>query len=124
MPLTALLAEAAAASPSQRIEWRDRIAPFGPRAIDAVQPWLADTALAGFAIRVIWRVGEQGAPEAAVKALRAAKGRLPVHLKGDVDWALRALLPSTRQASVPSASAPRVSAPRSRPGRTRGAGAC
>jgi len=96
MPLTRLLAEAAVASADRRIEWRDQIAPFGRRAIEGVEPWLADSALAAFAIRVIWKVGERGEPEAAVKALRAARGRQPVHLQGDIDWALRALVPMVR----------------------------
>ncbi len=114
MPLAALLAEAAVAPPDRRIEWRDRIAPFGRRAIEGVEPWLADGALAAFAIRVIWRVGEQGEPAAAAKVLRAARSRLPAHLQGDVDWALRALGPAVRQAAVPPAGAPGVSAPRAR----------
>jgi hypothetical protein len=118
MRLARLLAEAAAASPDRRIEWRDQIAPFGRRAIKGVEPWLADSALAAFAIRVIWKVGERGEPEAAVKVLRAARGRLPVHLQGDIDWALRALLPTLRQAAVPPAGTPGVSAPRSRPQQT------
>lgn len=43
------------------------------RAIEGVEPWLTDGALAAFAIRVIWRVGEQGEPAAAVEVLRAAR---------------------------------------------------
>ena len=71
--------------------WRDRIAHYGQRAIDGVQPWLADGPLAAFAIRVIWRVGEHGAPEEASRVLRAARGGLSPALQGDVDWALAAL---------------------------------
>ena len=70
------------------------------RAIEGVEPWLTDGALAAFAIRVIWRVGEQGEPAAAVKVLRAARSGLPAHLQGDVDWALRSLVPALRQAAA------------------------
>ncbi|MGC8633238.1 MAG: hypothetical protein ACP5VP_00990 [Candidatus Limnocylindrales bacterium] len=116
MPLTRLLAEAAAAPPDRRIEWRDQIAPFGRQAIEGVRPWLADGALAAFAIRVIWRVGERGEPAAAVKALRGARSRLPAHLQSDVDWAVRALGPAVREAAAnaPEAPAPRASALRTR----------
>ena len=96
MRLASLLAEAAAAPPERRIQWRDRIAPFGRRAIDGVEPWLFDGVLAAFAIRVIWRAGELGEPAAAVTSLRAVRGRLPVHLQRDVDWALRSLQPMLR----------------------------
>lgn len=104
MRLAALLEEAAAAPPDRRIEWRDRIALFGRRAITGVQPWLGDGALAAFAIRVIWRVGEMGEPEAAVKVLRAARGPLAPQLQSDIDWALKALLPAARRASTTSVS--------------------
>ena len=116
MPLTRLLADAAAAPPDRRIEWRDPIAAFGRRGIEGVEPWLADGALAAFAIRVIWRVGERGEPAAAVKVLRAARSRLSPHLQADVDWALRALGPAVREAAgtPPTAGAPRVPAPRTR----------
>ena len=96
MRLATLLAEAAAAPPERRIQWRDRIAPFGRRAIDGVEPWLFDGVLAAFAIRVIWRAGELGEPAAAVTSLRAARGRLPAHVQRDVDWALRSLHPTPR----------------------------
>jgi hypothetical protein len=116
MPLTRLLAEAAAAPPDRRIEWRDQIAPFGRRAIEGVQPWLADSALAAFAIRVIWRVGERGEPAEAVRVLRGARGRFPAHLQGDVDWAVRALGPAAREAvaKAPTSSNPRVPSLRTR----------
>jgi hypothetical protein len=46
MKLALLLEEASTASPAHRIEWRDRIAPFGPRAIERVRPWLSKPVLA------------------------------------------------------------------------------
>jgi hypothetical protein len=116
MPLARLLAEAAAASPDRRIEWRDPIAAFGRRGIEGVEPWLADGALAAFAIRVIWRAGERDDPAAAVKVLRAARRRLSAHLQADVDWALRALGPAVREAAdpPPTGGAARAAAPRPR----------
>jgi hypothetical protein len=109
MHLAALLDEARAASPQERIQWRDRIAPYGQRAIDGVKPWLADGPLAAFAVRVIWRVGELGAPDEASRVLRAARGRLSPALRGDVEWALAALKQSRQveprnQAAAPSAT--------------------
>ena len=106
MQLAALLDEARAASPQERIQWRDHIAPYGQRAIDGVKPWLADSALAGFAIRVIWRVGERGAPGEAGRVLRAARGRLSPAHQGDVDWALAALKRAQKAELAPSAAAP------------------
>ncbi len=88
MQLTALLAEAHDATPDRRIEWRDRLAAYGDRAIEGVQAWLDDPALAAFAIRVIERAGEQGQGETATRVLRAARRVVPAHLQGDLDWAL------------------------------------
>lgn len=70
--LDRLLADAAAAPPNTRIEFRDRIAAFGEQAISAVQPWLADRVLCRFAVRVIWRVGELGERKRAIAVLREA----------------------------------------------------
>jgi hypothetical protein len=106
MQLAALLAEARAASPDLRIQWRDRIAPYGQRAIDGVKPWLTESQLAAFAIRVIWRVGERGEPQEASRVLRASRGRLSPALQGDVDWALTALKQSRHVAPEPPPAAP------------------
>ena len=121
MQLVALLDEARAASPGERIEWRDRIAPYGQRAIDGVKPWLSDSTLAAFAIRVIWRVGQEGSPEEATRVLRAARGKLSPSDRRGADWALADLkrpaqaAPSagTAAPAMPTSAAPRkLEAPR------------
>lgn len=91
MELAALVHGAETASPMDRITWRDRIAAHGPRAIEAVRPWLADPVLAAFAIRVIERAGTNGAADQAVAVLRSARATVPAPEKGDVDWALKQL---------------------------------
>jgi len=100
MQLASLLEEAQGASPDCRILWRDRIAPFGKRAIDGVEPWLTSGVLAAFAVRVILRVGQQGESEAAAKVLRSARRRVPPQVRGDVEWALAALRLAARQAAA------------------------
>lgn len=97
MQLASLLEEARGASPDRRILWRDQLAPFGTRAIDGVEPWLTNGVLAAFAVRVILRVGQQGERQAAAKALRAARRRVPEQVQGDVDWALAALRLEARE---------------------------
>ena len=94
MELAPLLEEAKAASPTTRIQWRDRIAAYGSRAIDGVVPWLADPVLAAFAVRVIAVVGANGDPAHATEVLRFARHKVPAPVKEDVDWALRRLRPS------------------------------
>lgn len=91
MTLASLLEKASTASPADRIEWRDQIAAFGPRAIEGVRPWLSNPALAGFAIRVIERVGAAGDPALAAQVLRAARTRVPPAVSGDIAWALQRL---------------------------------
>jgi hypothetical protein len=100
MQLAGLLEEAHGASPDNRILWRDRIAPYGTRAIDGVEPWLTSGTLAAFAVRVILCVGQQGEPKAAAKALRSARRRVPPQVQGDVQWALAALRLAARQATA------------------------
>lgn len=100
MQLVSLLEEAQVAAPDRRILWRDQIAPFGKRAIEGVEPWLASGVLAAFAVRVILRVGQQGEPEAAAKALRAARRRVPAQVQGDVEWALASLRLAAREAAA------------------------
>jgi hypothetical protein len=89
--LASLLEEARMASPQDRIAWRDRIASYDQLAIAGVTPWLSDSTLAAFAIRVICRVGEHGSPDDASRALRGARPKLSPALQGDVDWALASL---------------------------------
>lgn len=103
--LAALLDEARAASPQERIAWRDRIASYDQLAIAGVTPWLSDSALAAFAIRVIWTVGEHGAPEEATKALRGARPKLSPALQGDVDWALASLKTAQKRDAAKPAEA-------------------
>jgi hypothetical protein len=91
MDLLALLNEAETAPPMHRIEWRDRIAAHGARAIDGVRPWLASPVLAAFAIRVIERAGANGNAPHATKVLRSARSKVPPAAKADVDWALKEL---------------------------------
>ena len=118
MQLAILLEEARNADPQHRIEWRDPIATFGERAITEVQPWLADPALAAFAIRVIGRVGEQGQAELATHALGTARRLVPRSLWADLDWALGRLRPvrspgaARSRTSHPNVATPRRTAPR------------
>jgi hypothetical protein len=100
MKLALLLEEARTASPARRIEWRDRIAAFGPRAIEGVRPWLSSPVLAGFAIRVIERTGAAGETTLAAGVLRAARKTVPPVIGADIDWALQHL----RAASQPTGS--------------------
>jgi hypothetical protein len=91
MKLALLLEEAKTASPASRIEWRDRIAAFGPQAIEGVRPWLSSPALAAFAIRVIERAGAAGEATLAAQVLRSARTTAPPAAAGDIDWALKRL---------------------------------
>lgn len=109
MELAPLLEEAEAASPANRIQWRDRIAAHGSRAIEGVKPWLADPILAAFAVRVIERAGTSGETEHATQVLRSARSRVPTALKGDIDWALHRLrVPSQPTTSASLADRPRA----------------
>ncbi len=109
MELAALLHEAETASPMHRIEWRDRIAAHGVRAIEAVRPWLASPVLAAFAIRVIERAGTNGEAHLATQVLRSARSSVPPTVRGDLDWALQQL--RARSQPVPAAPAPMAPAP-------------
>lgn len=97
MELAPLLEGAKAASPATRIGWRDRIAAHGPRAIEAVKPWLADPVLSAFAIRVIEQAGAHGDLALATQVLRTSRSRVPAAAKGDVDWALKQLRPTSQR---------------------------
>jgi hypothetical protein len=91
MQLSTLLREAETASPMNRIEWRDKIAAHGARAIEEVRPWLQSPILAAFAVRVIERAGLAGESLLATEVLKSARSKVPAPVKGDVDWALRRL---------------------------------
>jgi hypothetical protein len=111
MNLSALLHEAESASPMHRIEWRDRIAAHGDKAITGVEPWLAHPLLAAFAIRVIERAGTNGEMALATQVLRSARPNVPERDRRDVDWALQQIKARSR-ASVegPVQPAPPVAA--------------
>jgi hypothetical protein len=91
MKLAPLLEEARIASPASRIEWRDRIAAFGPQAIEGVRPWLSSPVLAAFAIRVIERAGAAGETTLATQVLRSARTTVAPAAAADIDWALQRL---------------------------------
>jgi hypothetical protein len=128
MKLALLLEEARNASPASRIEWRDKIAAFGPQAIEGVRPWLSSPVLAAFAIRVIERAGSAGETTLAAQVLRSARTTVPPAAAADVDWAIQQLR-ATSQATGSSeassagakAAAPRRSAPPRRRSSPRGA---
>jgi hypothetical protein len=85
-----LLREAAAADAMTRIEFRDRIAAFGVRAIPRLEPWLSDPRLGAFAVRTIERAA--AVPDAALvakAALERADTSGPV--RDDVEAALARL---------------------------------
>lgn len=111
--LSALLHEAETASPMHRIQWRDRIAAHGVRAIEGVRPWLESPVLAAFAIRVVERAGTNGEAALAIEVLRSARSTVPPAEKGDVDWALHQLRLRSQPAS-PTALPP-TAAPRTKP---------
>lgn len=104
MKLALLLEEARTASPTLRIEWRDRIAAFGPRAIEGVQPWLSSPVLAAFAIRVIERAGTAGEAPLAAGVLRSARTTVPPAAAADIDWALRRLRATSQPSRATDAS--------------------
>jgi hypothetical protein len=71
--LTHLLADAATAAPDRRHEFRDRVAAFGPRAIPALEVWVAEGNSAAFAYKVFEAMGQRGDPILAADALRRLK---------------------------------------------------
>jgi hypothetical protein len=64
--LDALLEAAGAAGPGERIEFRDRVAAFGSRAIPALQDWLSDPRLGAFAVRALEKIAGDPANRHAV----------------------------------------------------------
>ncbi len=67
--LEQLLRTASAAPPSERIQYRDDIAAFGPAAVPVLAPWLADARLGAFAVRVLESIGRR--PDGRADAIRA-----------------------------------------------------
>ncbi len=67
--LEKLLRTASAAPPSERIQYRDDIAAFGPAAVPVLAPWLADARLGAFAVRVLESIGRR--PDGRADAIRA-----------------------------------------------------
>jgi hypothetical protein len=106
MELVELLEDARTAAPGRRIELRDPIAAYGVPAIEAVQPWLQDDRLAGFAVRVIERAGVDGERAAATTVLRAARTKVPENVRTDVDWALERLKTTRPEKPARTADAP------------------
>jgi hypothetical protein len=104
MKLASLLEEARNASPARRIEWRDRIAAFGPRAIEGVRPWLSSPVLAAFAIRVIERAGAAGETTFAAQVLRSARTTVPPAAAADIIWALQRLRVTSQATETNDAS--------------------
>ena len=98
--LDTLLRDAAAASPSTRIEFRDRIAAFGVEAIARLEPWLCDPRLGAFAVRTIEHAAAMpGAALAARAALQQAHASEPI--RGDVKAALALLGGPSRPSASP-----------------------
>jgi hypothetical protein len=86
--LTELLEKAKAASPHDRISFRDPIAKYGDSAVKEMSTWLRDGVHPSFAVRVIGKAGEFGASESAIAALRAARPKASPYLRTDMDEAL------------------------------------
>jgi len=89
--LSVLMAAAADAAPSERIQYRDGIASYGDEAIGELSAWLADPRLQAFAIRTIVAAARHGTKERAVAALRTVDANAPDHIRHDVDDGLAAL---------------------------------
>lgn len=85
--LTHLLADAATAAPDRRHEFRDRVAAFGPRAIPALETWVAEGNSAAFAYKVLETMGQHSDPILASDALRRLKTSHP-ELADLIDLAL------------------------------------
>jgi hypothetical protein len=85
--LDTLLREAANADGTYRIQFRDRIAAFGPEAIVRLEPWLSDPRLGAFAVWTIEHAAAMpGAALMAKTALRRASATGPIH--DDIEAAL------------------------------------
>lgn len=82
------LAAAAAASPNDRIGYRDAIAAHGPAAVTVLTPYLADPTMRSFAIRTIESAAAHGAKTEAIATLSSLPPGAPPHIVADADAAL------------------------------------
>jgi hypothetical protein len=64
--LEELLGAAKAATPGERIEFRDRIAAYGAQAIPSLRSWLPDPRLGAFAVRTLEKIAGDNASRQAV----------------------------------------------------------
>jgi hypothetical protein len=106
--LDELLIGAGEAPPDRRIEFRDPIARYGGRAIERLEPWLADPHYAGFAIRTIGRAAQHGALAEAIAALERFRGQSNELTRRDIDVEISRLAPRRAGASRSKGRAPRA----------------
>ena len=87
--LEGLLKAAKAASPADRIDFRDSIAAHGALAVPPMTAWLGDARLGAFAVRVLSRIAEESAHRPAVlEALASVNyATLPASVARDVSEA-------------------------------------
>jgi hypothetical protein len=86
--LDRLVAAATAATPNDRIAFRDPIAAHGPAAVAAMRPLLASPTMRSFAIRVIEASAANGGRAEAITALSSMPKGTPPHIVADADAAL------------------------------------
>jgi hypothetical protein len=98
--LDRLVAAATAATPNDRIGYRDAIAAHGPAAVAAMRPLLASPSMRSFAIRVIEAAAARSARAEAIAALSTLPPGTPPHIAADTDAALGRL--GARPAAVGS----------------------
>ena len=92
----ALVGAARSATRADRIEYRDRIAAFGPRAIAEMQRWIPDRGVGAFAVRVIESVAALGWSADARIALREARPSAgSAAIVDDIDRVLARLGPAS-----------------------------
>jgi len=92
--LAALLQEADAAEPNERINWRDPIAAHEADAVAAMSDWLKEGKHTGFAIRTLERIAEADEPvlvDHAVRVLRRMQTQLSMSDRGLSEGALKRL---------------------------------
>ena len=96
-----LLKQASKATPAHRIEYRDAIAAYGPSSISSVAPWLGDSRLGAFAVRVIVSAGRAGHRSEAYAALSSAVNEAPNEaLRRDIQTGMVEFAPVSRRRPV------------------------